>query len=88
MYSYLQLTFVSLLVHCCILCYSPEAVTINEDNVSNKSVKCVPLSECFFYHQYVGENVLTSLKTIIQRDIIKQACGFNADGEVEKGKWK
>ena len=75
-----------MLVHVIILLHKSEGATVDQDNVSNKSLKCLALKDCFFYNQYVGENILTSLKVIIQKDIIRNACGFSADGEVEKGK--
>ena len=85
MYCHLYQYFLLLLVHGSILFHAIEGATILQNGVSNRTLECVPLKDCFFYNQYVGENILPKLKTSIQKDIIKQACGFNADREVEKG---
>jgi len=84
MYLKSKFVFILLLIHVITLLRDSEGATVDQDNVSNKSLKCLALKDCFFYNQYVGENILTSLKTIIQKDIIRNACGFSADGEVEK----
>ena len=85
MYPNLYHYFLLLLVHGIILFPANEGATITQNGVSNRTLECVALKDCFFYNQYVGENILPKLKATIQKDIIKQACGFNADREVEKG---
>ena len=86
MYLKSRFIILLLLVHVIILLHETEGATVDQEDVSNNSLKCVALKDCFFYNQYAGENILTSLRAIIQKDIIRQACGFNANGEVVKGK--
>ena len=60
-------------------------VDTNETTLNLDGRECKPLTDCFFYQQYIDEPILDSVKLAIRGDLLKHACGLDKHQEIEKG---
>ena len=58
------------------------------DIIPHEGRECIPLKNCYFYLQYIGEDIPNSLRKKMAKDILEHACGLDVHRNVEKGNVK
>ena len=59
-----------------------------EDILPHDGRECIALRDCYFYLQYIGEDIPNELRTKMLKDILEHACGLDVHRNGEKGNVK